>query len=270
MKKSKIPHRKPTGEINAHSMTIAKGSDAQIDPVHTFKLPENKNLAETIVMEKIQGICHLFDFLPPIYGFEKFPTDHGPDFILKMIDSSVAYAELVEIAMLGSGGYRSADRVRIFGDYLDHVVNEYKKKQEKYLTRNYKPIYLIMYASDDRFIPDIKEILAIRFELNKLKNSVFISVFFLAISYDGSPGPFIVMPFRKQLTRNEVRIMRKKQMVRPDGGTSIIKSTTWNGDKFDVQMWIPFPKGTNTKTIDEFVKDRYKTPEEYWRFLLNK
>ena len=75
-KQAKKAHRKPTGKISAHSVKITPGGDTEILLLGEFKLPENKNAAETVIMEKLYSICYKADFLPAIYS-KAYPSPSG-------------------------------------------------------------------------------------------------------------------------------------------------------------------------------------------------
>lgn len=239
MAKVRKPPRKPTGTITGHSIDLTPGEDARLESLGQFKLPEDKNAAETVVLSKMLSVSA--SFLPPVDTFKKFPTDHGPDFILNMIDRSESFAELLEIAPLKRGGYETASRVRNLGDFIDHIVEQVKIKETKYRDKPFKPIYLVLYVSDERFSPDPTQTKAIRNALNSIHLSAFEALYLVLFAYDGCPTVVLMRPFKNEFSRNEMRRLRKGQMIVADRTTAEVLQTNWDGDRFDttVRMYLP-------------------------------
>jgi hypothetical protein len=208
---------------------------ATISRLGQFKLPEDKNLAEITVMERL---CRL---QTPIDSFLKFPNDHGPDFILKMKDGTAAFAELFEIAIISSGGYEKTKRLFTVGEFIDHVVKKLLEKDEKYSKREFRPLHIVIYVSDDRFVPGPYETQALRAAINILKLASIQSVTLVLFAHDGSPFAIAMYPFQKELHRNELRRRRSHQMVRPDfSRAKIIKDNSRPGfTDVTVRIYMP-------------------------------
>jgi hypothetical protein len=220
----------------------------------SFKLPEEKNAAETVVMEKFASLSGHAHFLPLISKLEKFPTDHGPDFIIQEA-SRQAYIELVEIAPL-HGPYASANHCMNVGEYIDYAIDQVKIKIEKYGGRTeFRPIYLIMYVSHYGFSPDIPQTQALRRQMQVIRNDVFKNIYLLLFAHDGTPTAVIMWPFQPtDITRNEVRRLRKAQMVRPDLSLARIVADASQGDHVDTTVRIMLPSGTDMRPFEQMVR----------------
>lgn len=229
-----------------------------LGPVLSFKLPEEKNKAETLVMEKFSGLSTKTEFLPLIVNFEKFPTDHGPDFIIESFEGQ-AYAELVEIAPL-SGPYASATHCMNVGEYIDYALNQVRIKISKYTPKSeFRPIYLIMYVSHYGFSPDIPQTKALRRQMQSLRNDTFKGIYLLLFAHDGSPTAVMMWPFRgNDITRNQVRQLRKTQMVRPDLSLAHIISDASHGNYVDTTVRVLLPRGTDMKPFERMITDKKK------------
>jgi hypothetical protein len=220
----------------------------------SFKLPEEKNAAETVVMEKFANLSGCADFLPLISNFEKFPTDHGPDFIIQE-PSGQAYTELVEVAPL-HGPYASANHCMNVGEYIDYAVDQVRTKIEKYVAKSeFRPLYLLMYVSHYGFSPDIPQTQALRRQMQAIRNDVFKNIYLLLFAHDGTPTAILMWPFQAtEITRNEVRRLRKAQMVRPDLSLARIVADASHGDHVDTTVRIMLPSGTDMRPFERMVR----------------
>lgn len=254
MVRRRKPPRRPTGVIQTRQLQVGGGRVPQLGPVMSFKLPEEKNAAETVVMEKLASLSGCADFLPMISSFEKFPNDHGPDFIIQELVGP-AYVELVEIAPL-HGPYVSANHCMNVGKYIDHAISQVKIKIKKYGVRSeFRPIYLIIYVSHYGFSPDLQQTKALRRQMQCIRNDVFNNIYLVLFAHDGTPTAIIMWPFHAaDITRNEVRQLRKAQMVRPDLSLARIISDASHGDYVDTTVRILLPRGTDMRPSKRMIQ----------------
>ena len=250
------PPRKPTGIIQMRHLEIKAGQAPQLGPTMSFKLPEEKNAAETVVMGSFSSLCPTAEFLPPIIDFHKYSTDHGPDFILKMPEAQ-AFAELVEIAPLW-GPYSTANHCMNVGDYIDYALNQIRTKVAKYKSKvEFRPIYLIMYVSHYGFSPDIPQTKALRRQMQVLSNNVFKGIYLVLFAHDGTPTAVVMWPFKADdITRIQTRALRKTQMVRPDLSKAHIISDSSNGANVDTTIRVFLPSGTNMEPFKRMVEKK--------------
>src|SRR3989338_4991276 len=105
-------------------------------------------------MDKFFSLIFQFPITFHITSFTPHSKEDGPDFDLETLHG-VAYAELTEIAHLNRSSYSSAQRISTVGEYVEKVIKLIQKKETIYSTskQNYKPLYLVIYISDDAFSP---------------------------------------------------------------------------------------------------------------------
>jgi hypothetical protein len=254
MSKNRKPPRKPTGQIRHRELSFTPGKKPELTPVMTFKLPEEKNAAESVVMGKLFSHVGRAVFLPRIHSFEKFPTDHGPDFKLTLAEGP-AFAELTEIALL-TGPYATALRVRNTGDYIDHVVALVKEKERIYREADFKPIYLVIYVSDEVFSPDVPTTMALRKAINSMPPSCFEGIFLVLFAHKGDSTIVKIRPEVETLTRNEARSIRRKQMVFPDLSQAKIVHDASVGNQIDTTVRVYMPKGTDMTPYRKMIKPK--------------
>jgi len=253
--RTKKQPRKPTGRITQSSLHISKIDGVELRQLGEFKLPEEKNLAETVVMEKFVQVSRQAPFIQAVNSCSKFPTDHGPDFSIVVENIGDAFAELVEIAPLKYENYENASRVRNLGEYVDHVINEVLKKEAKYKNRDFVPLYLIIYVSDDKFLPDPHQTCLIMQSVNLLKLTAFNEIYLILFAYDGNATVAKIWPDpRRPLNLQQIAEMRDQQMIRVDQSKIVIMSEAWHGNEFDVTTRIYFPKGTDMTKFAELAK----------------
>jgi hypothetical protein len=252
------PPRKPTEVIQTRQLHVGPGQAPQLGPVMSFKLPEEKNEAETAVMDKFSGLCVTTEFLPPIIDFYKYPSDHGPDFIIKMPEGR-AYAELVEIASL-SGPYSTANHCMNVGDYLDYTLDQVRTKIAKYEPKvEFRPIYLIMYVSHYGFSPDIPQTRALRRQMQAMPSGVFKGIYLVLFAHDGNPTAVMMWPFKgTDITRNQVRALRRTQMVRPDLSQARIIADASSGTNVDTTVRVMLPLGTDMRPFERMVQKKHR------------
>lgn len=250
---TKKPPRKPTGEIRHRELSFTPGKKVELTPLLSFKLPEDKNAAETVVMSKLFSRVAMARFLPQITAFEKFPDDHGPDFVLELAGGLRAFAELTEIAIL-TGPYKSAARVRNTGDYADHVVALVAEKERIYGAANFQPIFLVIYVSEEVFSPDIPTTRLLRREINLMPPSSFAGIFLVLFAHDGNPTVVNMRPDNDIMSRKEARQLRRRQMVFPDLSLAKIVTDHSSGNQFDATVRLYMPPETDTTPYRRMLK----------------
>jgi hypothetical protein len=251
MNMAKKPPRKPTGKITQPYLVLEPGKPAVLEISGAYKLPEDKPVAEREVMAKLLDACSKRPGFFEIAGFTSIPDDGSrtPDFHITMKDGSAGFTELVEIAPLGKGGFETADRVRNVGDFLDHTIGQIRTKEQKYGGGKYAPLHLITYVSDDRFVPDDRQTVALRTLLSGEKFSAFATVHLVLFAHDGSPLVVKLWPYHREMSDNEIVILRSQQFARPDFSQAVVKETNWDGDNFNATTRVFFPKGAKLPPI---------------------
>lgn len=257
-KPTKKQPRKPTGEIRHRELSIKPGEKPSLSEMMMFKLPEDKNAAETVIMDKLFSHVGGAPFLPRITSYQKFPDDHGPDFNLTLAGNLPAYAELTEIAIL-KGPYSKAARVRNRGDYIDHVVALVAEKERIYGATDFRPIYLVIYVSDEVFSPDIPTTRLLRREVNLMPPSCFEGIFLVLFAHNGDATIVNLRPDNDLMPRNEARMLRRGQMVFPDLSMAKIISDKSLGNQIDTTVRVFLPPGTDMAPYKKMIK---KPPEE--------
>ncbi len=143
MKKS---HKKPTGTIGK---IIISGEGNKPEFVQ-FDFPEKKDdIEEMIISKSIQKDNPLWKF----YELVSSPTqnhENDLDFSLET-STGTELLDLIELAVLGKGGYENASFEYNHGEMADAIIEGIKKKSNHYkgIKAN---LHLIIYSTDTRFI----------------------------------------------------------------------------------------------------------------------
>lgn len=253
MAKQSKSQRKPTGEIRAGTLEVGGNTPASLSPIQTFKLPESKNEAEDLVMQKFVGVsrqANASGVLSPLSKATHFPTDHGPDFEVVTASGTTSYFELLEIAPL-SGRYEDADHAMLVGELVDFVVAQIETKIRKYGPQTqFRPISLLLYVSHYGFSPGPLETHCIRDTLLSLSNQVFDEIFLELFAYDGCPLVVKLWPWRGQhFTKSQLTGHRRRQMIRADPAQVKITSDMSQDDRIDVTVRQYLPKNVDLSKI---------------------
>ncbi|RYG06477.1 MAG: hypothetical protein EOO07_29050, partial [Chitinophagaceae bacterium] len=184
MSKDKKKHLSPKGEMVRANYKIEPGKPITKLEAKKFKLPEDKEACELLVAKALEFATKsttkykdktifwtTFDFKE----IKNHPTQHGPDIDLKFNNIN-GYAELFEVAPL-KGPHNTASRVHNVGTLADWIRRQVLIKQKKYENKSYKPIFLIMYWSDNAFLPDEKTLFHVARDLNIGIVSTFAGIF---------------------------------------------------------------------------------------------
>jgi hypothetical protein len=223
-----------------------------LEAVQTFKLPENKNNAETVVMTKFVGLTQQSgqSVLPVLHSPAHFPTDHGPDFEVYSKDGTLEYFELCEIAPL-VGKYEDADRIMLVGDWVKAVVERVENKVANYGKKpGFRPISLLLYVTHDHFSPSPLEVACARDALQGISNGVFKSIYLEIFAHDGNPLAMMLSPFAgRSYTKSQLTGHMRRQMVRPDPAQVQIIDDKSSGDYVDVTVRQYLPLGTDISKL---------------------
>lgn len=268
MAKQNKPPRKPTGEIRATTLEVGGNQPAALSKIETFKLPEVKNEAEDVIMQNFVMLSrqdNARDHLVRLESATHLPTDHGPDFEVTFDSGEFGYFELLEIAPL-LGRYEDANRVMLVGEFIDFIVNQIEKKIRKYSERKqFRPIYLLLYASHDGFSPGPLETRGIIDTMLSLSNEVFNAIYLEILAHDGSPWVAKLWPFKgRHFTKSELTGHRRRQIIRTDPTQIKIIADNSHGNRFDVTIRQYLPKGVDLAKIKKGVL----SDEEYLRMGL--
>ncbi len=265
--KRKAP-RKPTGEVREKVLDLVDGRISLSD-IHVFKLPESKNEAEDVVMQKYVRVSQLNpDVIPELASATHFPTDHGPDFETVGAAGSSGYFELVEFAPL-VGKYEDFQTTLVVQTITDCFIELINTKIEKYRDKtNFRPISLLIYVSHYRFTPGIHETKVLQDILQELKNDVFDAIYLELFAYDGSPLVVRIWPFSgRHFTRSELTGHLRRQMPRPDHTLTRVVSDNSKGDHIDYTVRVFFPKDTDMDALEKHI--RATNDDSFLRFRGN-
>lgn len=266
MAKQKKSPRKPTGEVRAVTIELGGDEPAALRQLETFKLPEVKNDAEDLVMQKFVGISRqdtARGYLVRLNSATHLPTDHGPDFEVVTDSGATIYFELLEIAPL-SGRYQEADHAMLVGELIDFVVAQVETKIRKYgIQQQFRPLSLLLYVSHYGFSPGPLEVNCIMDTLQRVPNEVFDEIYLELFAHDGNPLVVKLWPFRGwHFTKSQLTGHRRRQMIRADPAQVKIISDKSQGRQIDVTIEQYFPKGTDFSKIKVG-----PISEEQWRRL---
>jgi len=253
MAKQKKSPRKPTGEIRAGTLEVGGDEPAALSQLERFKLPEVKNDAEDLVMQKFVGVSRQDNakgYLVRLASATHLPTDHGPDFEVVTYSGATGYFELLEIAPL-SGRYEEADHAMLVGDLIDFVVAQVETKIRKYgVQQQFRPISLLLYVSHYGFSPGTLETSCIMDTLQGVPNQVFDEIYLELFAHDGNPLVVRLWPFRGgHFAKSHLTDHRRRQMIRADPARVRIMSDKSQGHQIDVTIRQCLPKGTNLSKI---------------------
>lgn len=139
-------HKKPTGIIGK----IIIPGDGNKPEFVQLKYPEKKDDIEKMIISKaIQKETPLWKF----YGLTSPPNqnlENDLDFSLET-NNGTELLDLIELAVLGKGGYENASFEYNHGEMADAMIVGIKKKSDHYkgIKAN---LHLIIYSTDTRFI----------------------------------------------------------------------------------------------------------------------
>lgn len=238
---------KPTGNIFGKTIHLGYGP-AEISKLKAFEFPKDKAAAEDFVMTEFahqSRLCNSSKLIPIIYYFEPHFTEHGPDFVARLIDGSQCYIELFEIAPL-LGPYDPNTYITI-QQWLDFTKENINKKIKKYARHNaFRPIRLLIYATHSNFTPFKLEAFMLTDELRNLRNEVFKSIHVISFNHEGHSITFKVWPSnQRNFTINQRNNFKKWTMVRPNYEKVKIVADQSAGTKIDTTVRIFFGKVNN-------------------------
>lgn len=239
--------RWPTGELTvSNSVRFDAGKAKLVQEV--AKLPENKDLTETLIMEAFAGSRELNIPMPTFEEFKRPATDQAtPDFELLSGGNVVAFAELVKIAPLGPGGYNAAPEGMFVADYIDFAARQVAAKQAKYAARDFNPLYLLMFATDERFVPAGSILEALAQTIKGGNHSAFERIYFIVLRpHNALVTISSLTDYPGTLKAKRIRLIRGKKIhAKPPR----IVADNSRPDWVDVTVRYPVPTGESLSSF---------------------
>jgi len=234
-KKRKRP--KPVGSIKRVSVVNTPSGMPLVMPMQVFSFPTDKDAAEEVAMKA------LFDELAQgyvQYQFESFcrrPREDGPDFDA-IWDGKAAFVELTELAPL-CGPYATAQRVFTVREMADGLVALVRKKNQKYKTRGYYPIFLLIYITDDAFYVAEEVLLVVAHMLQVGEAIVFEAVFLVSFWADGKPHMRMPYPHQENLLLLNIAPLLQMQVINPDSQEARVISKDPHTNSIVIRQFLP-------------------------------
>ncbi len=247
MPKSKRPAR-PTGTITGRRVSQTSDGLPIVMPLEIFKFPSIKEDAELVA---VNGLLSQLQYVP--YQFTllgRHPHENGPDFDVTWNDKP-AFVEVTELAPL-TGPYRGARRVFTVGEMTEILENLIRKKHSIYAARGYRPVFLLIYVTDDAFYVAEEVLLTLAHCLQLGSPLTFEAVFFVSFWSDGRAHLRMPFPDPRNLAMLNIARLRDQQVINPDLTDSRIVSADPSGRTVTIRQYLP--KGCDPSKLVESIK----------------
>lgn len=182
-----MKHNKPTGNIGPNKVFLENGN---------YKLSWDKVIFPTVKEDIELYYCQKFAEQiikagGEIYAIKQNEENHF-DFTLELPGGKV-YMDLAEVIITDyKGNPYSTEQIKIsYSEYLDSTLNIVIKKSKNYQSKSTTPIYLLLYCTHWRFIPNDEIIYLLQYYLIN-KKSCFENIF-LYIPIDDIDGHLHVL-----------------------------------------------------------------------------
>ncbi|MCH8491126.1 MAG: hypothetical protein LAT81_14525 [Oceanicaulis sp.] len=213
-KSNKRKSKRPSGSIKSRNIYSNNVGMPTIGPPRILKFPDEKNDAEAFAMYglifslKGNHVPYFFD------GANRYPSENGPDFEVQW-NGRKAFLELTELAPL-KGPYATAQRVFTVAEMASHLERLVENKNTLYSVREFKPLFLLIYVTDDAFYTSEEVLVVLCDTLSKRSDLIFEAIFFVQFHADGRP--VMRMPYPPSIDTNKIDIeyLKQKQIINFD------------------------------------------------------
>lgn len=228
---------RPAGSVK--STPVGKTADGMpfILPQKVFSFPSEKQRAEEIAMRGLYDQLRIGHLPYNFSSYKAHPKQDGPDFNV-VWNNGGAFVEITELAPL-KGPYSTARRVFRVGEMAKLMASLVEKKNEKYKSRGYKPIFLLIYVTDDAFyvVEEVLQLLAKYLQIGK--DLVFEAVFYLAFSADGVPHVRMPFPHDEELRFVNVERFANYQVINPDTAKYRVVEEDFARNILTIRQYLP-------------------------------
>lgn len=213
-KRRKKRLRRPTGTIKDRNIQLLPSGMPVIGDPLVLKFPEDKEAAEEMAMRGLIAALRADEGPFRFSSFTRHPQPDGPDFEIEW-NGHRGYIELTELAPL-RGPYSTAKRVFTVAEMARCMEQAVNQKQQKYLARPHRPLFLLIYVTDDAFYITEEVLAVFAYRLRGRKDIIFEAVFYLAFWADGRPCVRVAYPLERDISQEYVERVLDQQVINPD------------------------------------------------------
>ena len=246
---SKKPAR-PTGVLKGTNVVRSITGMPELRDPFVFKFPTRKEDAEDLAMKGLITELSKRYVQYEFVNHSRHLKEDGPDFDV-MWNGNVAHVELTEYAPL-KGPYESAKRVFTAEEMARGLEERVLVKNSNYARRGIKPMFLLLYVTDDAFYVTEEVLLLLAYYLQFHADIIFEAIFFVAFWPDGRPHMRMPFPHREDLRLRDMSHISKQQVINLDVSDSELIASDVGEQTITVRQNLP--PGADLRLLPDSLK----------------